>query len=127
MLVVEDEDDTRELIARALAEAGASVAVAGSAAAAVAIVDRERPDVLLCDIGMPEEDGLSLIRRLRARAGGDAAALPAAALTAYAGPADRARSLAAGFQRHLAKPIDFAELRRTVAQLGGRPGSQSPR
>jgi signal transduction histidine kinase len=120
VLVVEDEDDTRELIARALAQAGASVAAAGSAAEALSLVDRQRPDVLICDIGMPGEDGLSLIRKLRAHADGEASLLPAAALTAYAGPADRARILAAGFQRHLAKPVDFAELRRTVAELGGR-------
>ena len=127
VLVVEDEDDTRELIARALAHAGASVAAAGSAAEALSLFHRERPDVLVCDIGMPGEDGLSLIRKLRAGdAGGDGgAALPAAALTAYAGPADRARILAAGFQRHLAKPVDFAELRRTVAELGGRNAARA--
>jgi CheY-like chemotaxis protein len=120
VLVVEDEDDTRELIARALAQAGASVAAAGSAAEALSLVERGCPDVLVCDIGMPGEDGLSLIRKLRAGGDGKASALPAAALTAYAGAADRARILAAGFQRHLAKPIDFEELRRAVAELGGR-------
>ncbi len=119
VLVVENEDDTRELIARALAQAGANVAEAGSAAEALVLVDRERPDVLVCDIGMPGEDGLSLIRRLRAGEAAGSGALPAAALTAYAGPTDRARILAAGFQRHLPKPVDFAELRRTVAELGG--------
>jgi CheY-like chemotaxis protein len=90
-----------------------------SAAEAVVTLEQERPDVLLSDIAMPGGDGYALLGQARARLQG--AALPAAALTAYAGTADRARALAAGFQAHLAKPVDPAELIAVVAQLAYAP------
>ena len=78
-----------------------------------------RPDVLLSDIGMPDEDGYALIAKVRALAG-DVAQVPAAALTAFARREDAARAIAAGFQRHIAKPVDPAGLARVVAELAGR-------
>jgi len=120
VLVVEDDEDSREMLAAALKSAGARVTAAASAAEGFEAVGRLRPDVLVADIGMPVEDGYSLIARVRAlgaAAGGD---LPAAALTAYARAEDRARALAAGFQAHVAKPVEPRLLTETVARLAGR-------
>jgi PAS domain S-box-containing protein len=106
VLVVDDEGDTREALRVMLEQKGATVITAGSAAEAFAELQRSRPDVLLSDIAMPGEDGFSLIRRVRAlprERGGDT---PAAAVTAYAGAEDRRNALHAGFQHHVAKPID---------------------
>ena len=120
-MVVEDEADTRELLVVALQQCGAEVAAFGSVPEALAWFDRAVPDVLVSDIGVPGEDGYSLIRKVCARApaelGGD---VPAAALTAYARAEDRQRALDAGYQTHLAKPVDPAELIATVARLAGR-------
>ncbi len=91
--------------------------VAASAAEALAALAAEWADVLVADIGMPGEDGYSLIRRVRGLAGG--AELPAIALTAYAGDGDRRRALDAGFQVHLAKPVDPGELLAAVLALAG--------
>ena len=121
VLVVEDEADTRELIVHALAGAGARVAAVASAGEALAQLDLQLPDVMVSDIGMPGDDGYALIHQLRSRGRLQGAELPVAALTAYAGPQDRARALAAGFQTFLAKPLDVAELVGAVAELGGRP------
>ncbi len=104
----------------ALAREGARVTEAASAGEAFGAVTRLRPDVLVADIGMPGEDGYSLITRVRALgadAGGD---LPAAALTAYAREQDRERALAAGFQTHISKPVEPSTLTATVARLAGR-------
>jgi CheY-like chemotaxis protein len=79
-------------------------------------------DVLLSDIGMPDRDGYDLIGRIRAMAPDRGGAVPAAALTAFARPEDRSRALAAGYQAHVAKPVDPAELVRAVAELAGRSG-----
>src|SRR5579885_301253 len=109
VLVVDDEQDALELIRVILERKGASVTAVGSADEAWGVLETSRPDLLLCDIGMPVEDGYQLIRRLRA---GESPGLvmPAVALTAYAGEADRAEALAAGFDLHVAKPIDPAAL-----------------
>jgi signal transduction histidine kinase/ActR/RegA family two-component response regulator len=120
VLVVEDEADTRELVVTALAQCGAEVAAAGSVPEALAAFDRAAPDVLVSDIGFAGEDGYSLIRKVRAREPGNGDGVPAAALTAYAGAEDRARALEAGFQTHLAKPVDPSELIMAVATLAGR-------
>ncbi|HEV8579353.1 MAG TPA: ATP-binding protein [Thermoanaerobaculia bacterium] len=123
VLVVEDEADTRELVVTALEQCGAEVEAAGSVPEALAAYDREKPDVLVSDIGFPEEDGYSLIRKVRAREsghGGNGDGVPAAALTAYARTEDRQRAFEAGFQTHLAKPVDPSELIATVARLAGR-------
>jgi len=120
ILVVEDEDDTRELLVTALEQCGAEVASAPSVAAALASFDRRPPDVLVSDLAMPDEDGFSLIRKVRSRGPGEGGDVPAAALTAYARTEDRLRALASGFQRHLPKPIDPSDLIAAVAALAGR-------
>jgi two-component system, chemotaxis family, CheB/CheR fusion protein len=91
--------------------------VAESAAEAMTVVDDFQPEVLLCDIAMPGEDGYSFLRRLRARGPARGGSIPAVALTALAGEGDRARALAAGYQMHLTKPVDVHRLRRVVADL----------
>jgi PAS domain S-box-containing protein len=120
VLVVEDDADARELIALALRRLGAEAVGASSADEALDLLSRERFDVLLSDIGMPERDGYSLIAELRALPPERGGATPAAALTAYAREEDRDKALAAGFQAHLPKPISPAELIETVARLAGR-------
>jgi signal transduction histidine kinase/CheY-like chemotaxis protein len=105
VLVVDDEEDARDLIETVLVQCGATVLTAASAEKALAAIEREKPDVLVCDIGMPGEDGYALIGKVRALAGGRGADLPAVALTAYARETDRQRALGAGFQVHLPKPI----------------------
>ena len=129
VLVVDDEPDARSLIERLLADSAAIVTTAGSAREALEQVAREAPDVLLSDIGMPMEDGYSLMRRIRSLSG-EASRIPAIALTAYARPEDRAKALQAGYQMHLAKPVEPVELIEMVASLakpraGGSLGSPS--
>ncbi|HVU02604.1 MAG TPA: ATP-binding protein [Polyangiaceae bacterium] len=113
VLVVDDEQDARELVRDVLVRAGAQVETASSARGARESVLEASPDVLVSDIGMPDEDGYSLIRSIRARG----ALVPAVALTAYARPEDAARAHDAGFVRHLAKPIEPSELVLAVASL----------
>jgi len=110
VLVVDDEPDALDLIRVILERKGASVTAVGSAGEAWRALESSRPDLLVCDIGMPVEDGYQLIRRLRARESSHGVRTPAIALTAYAGEADRAEALAAGFNLHVAKPIDPAAL-----------------
>ncbi|HEU4404684.1 MAG TPA: response regulator [Polyangiaceae bacterium] len=120
VILVEDEPDGRELLSAVLERSGARVTAVGSAAEAWDAFEHEVPTVLLSDIGLPAEDGHSLIRRVRGRPperGGD---VPAAALTAYASADDGAKALAAGFQAHMAKPIEPALLVRMVARLARR-------
>jgi hypothetical protein len=112
VLVVDDNTDTREMLATVLDEQGAVTAVAGSAAEAIASMLVTRPDVLVSDVGMPNEDGYSLLRKVRA-----IAPIPAIALTAYTGPQDARMAELAGFDRHLAKPIVPARLVDAVARL----------
>ncbi len=120
VLVAEDEKDTRDLLVTVLEQCGAEVTAAESVPEALAAFDRTSPDVLVSDIGFPGEDGYSLIRKVRARQPGKGGRVPAAALTAYARPEDRQRAFEAGFQTHLAKPVDPSELITTVARLAGR-------
>ncbi|HEX8914173.1 MAG TPA: hybrid sensor histidine kinase/response regulator [Humisphaera sp.] len=121
VLVVDDEPDGRAVVRRLLEAYGAVVTTAGSAAEAIERFDRPGPpDVLVSDVGMPGDDGYALVRRLRARAASRGGTVPAVALTAYASPADRERALAAGFQTHLAKPVEPGELVATVAAVAGR-------
>ena len=115
VLLVDDDAGARESVTAVLEQSGASVRAVESAAEAVETLEREPPDVLLSDIAMPGMDGYAFLGQARARLPG--AQLPAAALTAYADATDRARALAAGFQAHLAKPVDPAELVAVVAQL----------
>jgi PAS domain S-box-containing protein len=120
ILVVDDEPDARRFVARVLEECKAEVAAAGSAAEALATLPRFRPHVLVSDIGMPRTDGYELIRTLRSRRPEDGGRTPALALTAYASGEDRGRALAAGYQRHLAKPVDPADLVHAVVDLVDR-------
>jgi CheY-like chemotaxis protein len=117
---VDDEADTRELLAAVLTSCGAQVIQAASAAQAFEQIELARPDVLVTDIGMPEEDGYSLLSRIRDLPPERGGAMPAAALTAYARAEDRVRALRSGFQMHVTKPVEPAELITVVANLAGR-------
>jgi len=122
LLIVDDEEDTRTLLKMVLEKCGAQVTVAASAQEALTSLKESRPDVLVSDLGMPEEDGYSLIKKVRALSAADGGQTPAAALTAYARVEDRMRVLRSGFQIHLPKPIEPAELVAVVANLAGRVG-----
>jgi CheY-like chemotaxis protein/anti-sigma regulatory factor (Ser/Thr protein kinase) len=119
VLVVDDDRDARDLVAEVLRSRAADVATVASAPECLDAIDRDMPDVLLIDIAMPGMDGFDLIRRIRARPREQGGAIPAVALTAYARAEDAARSLAAGFQVHLSKPVDLDKLLATVASLAG--------
>jgi PAS domain S-box-containing protein len=120
VLVVDDEDGAREVVATILEQAEAEVSKADSAIRALEIMDRWQPDVLVADIGMPDIDGYELIRRVRLRSPETGGTIPAAALTAYARTQDRLRVLSAGFQMHIPKPIQSEELIAVVASLAKR-------
>ena len=122
VLVVDDELDARQLIRRVLIECGAELAVAGSADEAMTLMESFRPDIMVSDVGMPDQDGYDLIRRVRARVA--AKTLPAVALTAFARSEDRRRALLAGFQTHVSKPVEPAELVAVVASLVERTGTR---
>ena len=117
ILVVEDEADSREVVALLLERCGAGVMVASSAREALSILERELPDVLVADIEMPEEDGYSLIQKIRTLPPERGGQTPAIALTAHVGVSDRVKLLDAGFQRHVPKPVHPAELVSIVAGL----------
>lgn len=120
LLVVDDEADTRELLAVLLEQLGADVTTAPSVGAALESLEHQVPDVLVSDLGMPEEDGYTLIRRVRELGVERGFWFPAVALTAYAQTRDKNRALSAGYQVHLSKPIEPAALVATVAELAGR-------
>jgi CheY-like chemotaxis protein len=119
VIVVDNEADARALVATVLERCDARVSTASSVAEAIALIERDPPDVLVSDIAMPGEDGYDLIRKVRAL-DGPARHLPAAALTAFATAHDRARALLAGYQAHLPKPVEPSELAAVVAALAGR-------
>lgn len=121
VLVVDDEPDARRLMEKTLTQCEAEVCSVGSAEAAIQAINERRPDVLISDIGMPGMDGYDLIREVRAR-DFSAKDLPAVALTAFARSEDRRRAMLAGFQVHVAKPVDPEELVAVVASLVGRTG-----
>ena len=123
ILAVDDETDNRDLCKFVLESYGAEVLTVASAREALSALseDPNRFNVLICDVGMPEDDGYWLIRQVRllsAEAGGQT---PAIALTAYVGEAERQQAIAAGFQAHAAKPIEPVQLVLLVAELAGRP------
>lgn len=126
VLVVDDEADARELLRAILERCGAEVTVVATVEAALEALDRSAPDVLVSDIGMTGQNGYDLIRKVRALAPDGGGRIPALALTAYAKLEDRERALSAGYQQHLAKPIEPAELAATVATLAGRTESKRP-
>jgi signal transduction histidine kinase len=117
VLVVDDEQDARDVLTEILERANARVIGAASASEAYELLARERPAVLVSDIGMPGEDGFTLIRRVRALPAEHGGRTPAIALTAYARPVDRQQALLAGYDVHLGKPIDPGELIGVVAKL----------
>ena len=117
VLVVDDEKDTRELLTLVLEQCDAVVTTAAGAGEALARLESDRFDVLVSDVGMPDEDGLSMIRRIRQLPADRGGRLPALALTAYARGEDRAQALRAGFNIHLAKPVDPSELVLVIAAM----------
>jgi signal transduction histidine kinase len=138
VLVVDDDEDARDLVGHMLSEQGAAVSLASSAEEAFSLLERGRPDVLLSDIGMPDVNGYSLIRRIRGMPADHGGRTPAVALTAYAREEDGERAFKAGFQAHVTKPVDPDQLAAVVANLAGisldgaserrlpvRPGAES--
>lgn len=120
VLVVDDEHDTREILSVMLVRYGTEIRTAGSVAEAMGILSTWQPDLLVSDIGMPIEDGYVMIEKLRALPPDQGGEIPAIALTAFASPVDREKALAAGFQRHLSKPVEPVELAKVVARVLGR-------
>ena len=114
IMVVEDHEDSRDVLSHVLQESGATVVAFGGAQDAFAALDRVQPSVVVADIGLPGEDGYAFIRRVRHHNAAAIRSVPAIAVTAYAGGADRAEALAAGFQEHLAKPIEPHHLVDTI-------------
>jgi len=128
VLVVDDEEDARDLLAAVLTDAGATVESVRSAQTGLDALARFRPDVLVSDIGMPEEDGYSFIERIRALPPEEGGAIPSLALTAYTREEDRSRALRAGFTTHLGKPASPDALTAAVANLAAvvRGGASAP-
>lgn len=122
VVAVDDEPDASELVRRFLEGAGARVFVAASADEAVGLVQRERPHVIVSDIGMPGRDGYDFIRSIRALPADQGGTTPATALTAFARSEDRRRALLAGFQSHVVKPVEGPELVTVIASLAGKLG-----
>jgi len=120
VLVVDDEQDARELLQEILRQCGALVALASSAAEGLRLLDSFQPALLISDIGMPEVDGFQFISQVRERSSADRGRIPAIALTAYARVEDRTRVLYAGFQSHVPKPVEPAELLAVIASLIAR-------
>jgi len=117
ILVVDDNADGRALTSLVLTQAGASVKAVASVRDALKTLEAERPDALVSDIGLPDEDGYALIRQIRQYEAEHGGFLPAVALTGYARAEDRARILAAGFQAHVPKPLEPAELTAAIAAV----------
>ncbi|MEG4279246.1 PAS domain S-box protein [Microcoleus sp. MON1_C1] len=117
VLVVDDDADMRELAAFTLMQSGAQVTTAASGVQALALLNQSVPDLLLCDIGMPEMDGYALIRQIRKWSPQQGGMIPAIALTAYAGEINQQQALAAGFQMHISKPVEPEELVKAIARL----------
>ena len=117
MLLVDDEDDVREALRLILQQNGLVVTTASSARQGFELLERQQPDVLLSDIAMPGEDGLSFIRRVRLLPPRSGGLTPAAALSAYASAGDRRGALLAGFQFHIAKPVDPGHLLAVIARM----------
>jgi signal transduction histidine kinase/CheY-like chemotaxis protein len=120
VLIVDDEPDARELLGVVLTNAGANVQTARSAAEGLMVLQRFRPDVLVSDIGMPDEDGFAFIQKVRRLPANEGGAVPAVALTAYTRDEDRARAKDAGYDLHVGKPVNPSALAATVANLATR-------
>ncbi|MEG4226054.1 response regulator [Microcoleus sp. N9_B2] len=126
LLVVDDDDDTREFLIALLEDQGAMVRSAASVAGALDTLDSYWPDLLLSDIGMPEADGYELMARVREMERLRGGKMPAIALTAYAREEERKQALEAGFQMHLSKPVDITKLIAAIANLTGMLGNPEP-
>ena len=120
VLLVDDEQEAREIITTVIARTGAEVKSCESVREALAVLNRWKPDVLVSDIAMPEEDGYSLIAKVRSLPEDQGGSIPAAAFSAYARDEDRKRALEAGYQMHIAKPISSGQLVTMIARLAGR-------
>jgi len=120
VLLVEDDEDSRKLLGTMLKRYGARVTSTMSAKEALRVFEGELPDLLISDIGMPDEDGYELIRKLRSAPPDKGGLTPAIALTGYASRKDRERALTAGYQQHIAKPVEQADIITAVAALVGR-------
>jgi CheY-like chemotaxis protein len=120
VLVVEDDDDSRRLLGAILKRYGARVTSTKSAKEALSVFDDDLPDVLISDIGMPDEDGYEFIRHLRSAPPEKGGLTPAIALTGYASRKDRERALAAGYHQHIAKPVEQSDMIAAIAALVGR-------
>lgn len=120
VLIVDDEPDARQIISTVIAQTGAEVRTCESVHEALQTLEEWRPDVLMSDIGMPGEDGYSLISKVRSLPAERGGRTPAAAFTAYAREEDRNRALAAGYQMHIAKPVSSGQLVAMIADLAGR-------
>ena len=125
VLVIDDQADARELVRRVLEDCSAEVITAATVEEALALIEAQRPDVLVSDIGMPDADGFELLRRVRALGPDRGGKVPAIALTAFARTEDRTRALRAGFIVHVSKPVDPSELIATVASVAGRVTDRS--
>jgi PAS domain S-box-containing protein len=119
VLVVEDEPDTRDFLRRLLEGHGAVVVAAGSVKEALSLSRTEQPDMLISDIGLPDVDGYELVQQIREDAADGPSGIPAIALTAYARAEDRMRALRAGYQAHITKPVEPAELLAAIASFAG--------
>jgi CheY-like chemotaxis protein len=115
VLIIDDDIDNLELLTFILEESGAVVSAVTSAKEALEVLAQFKPNILVSDIGMPEMDGYMLMRQVRLQA--SEAQIPAIALTAYAGELDQQQALAAGFQMHVAKPMDPEELVKAIVTL----------
>jgi len=125
VLVVDDAFDTLDVLEQLLKTSGASTMTASSAARALDLLERERPDVIVSDIGMPDVDGFELIRRIRRRAAGAGGAIPAIALTAFTRQDDRDKALRAGFTDYMAKPVEVGSLVERIARAVGQEGKSA--
>ena len=126
VLVLDDESDARELIRQVLEDCGADVVTAGAASEALLFIERDKPQIVVSDIGMPDVDGFEFLRRVRTLGRAKGGGVPVIALTAFARSEDRTRALRAGYLVHLSKPVESSELIATVASIVGRTGQQEP-
>jgi signal transduction histidine kinase/ActR/RegA family two-component response regulator len=123
VLLVDDADDTLDVLQQILRHSGATIMAASSAGTALALLEREQPDVIVSDIGMPDVDGFELMRRIRRRAASAGGSIPAIALTAFTRQDDRHKAMQAGFNDYLAKPVEPGSLVAHIAQAVGQRGA----
>jgi signal transduction histidine kinase/CheY-like chemotaxis protein len=124
VLLVDDAEDTLDVLQQILQHSGATIMAANSAGSALALLEREQPDVIVSDIGMPEIDGFELMRRIRRRSAGAGGAVPAIALTAFTRQDDRSKAMLAGFTDYLAKPVEPGALVAHIAHAVGQRGAR---